>query len=66
MEWQPIETAPVAGAWALVYADGAVNCMYVQKGKLPEDWTRPACPNVVPSHVTHWMAIPPAPTAPEK
>ena len=57
-EWQPIETAPKEGAWVLVYADGAINCAYVEAGKLPEDWTRPANPNVLPWAVTHWMPLP--------
>jgi hypothetical protein len=58
MEWQPIETAPEEGVWALVYADGAINCAYVERGKTLEDWTNPANPNVIQSQVTHWMPIP--------
>jgi len=61
MKWRPIETAPEKGAWALVYADGAINCAYVQHGKLPDDWTLPQSPNVIPQYVTHWMPLPPPP-----
>lgn len=63
IEWQPIETAPAEGVWALVYADGAMNCAFVQQGKRPDDWTRPSCPNVMPEQVTHWMPLPKAPNA---
>jgi hypothetical protein len=57
-EWQPIETAPKDGVWALVYVDGAINCAYIKAGKLPEDWTHPWNPNVIPGAVTHWMPLP--------
>ena len=66
MKWQPIETAPKDGVWALVYADGAINCAYVKAGQLPEDWTRPANPNVQPWAVTHWMPLPELPTGAEQ
>lgn len=56
--WRPIETAPEEGAWALVYADGAINCAYVQRGITPSDWTNPKNPNVVPELITHWMPLP--------
>ena len=59
--WQPIETAPKDGAWALVYADGAINCAYVKAGRLPVDLTHPANPNVFPAAVTHWMPLPKPP-----
>lgn len=61
MKWQRLETAPADGEWALVYADGAVNCMFVKRGELPDDWTRPDCPNVMPEYVTHWMPLPKPP-----
>ena len=61
--WMPIETAPKEGSWALVYAYGAINCMYVQAGKEPEDWTRPKNPNVISGNVTHWMPLPAHPGA---
>ena len=60
-KWQPIETAPEEGEWALVYADGAVNCAYVRRDYLPDDWTMPDCPNVQPESVTHWMPLPEPP-----
>ena len=63
-QWQPIETAPKDGAWALVYASGAINCAYVKHGAIPDDWTQPAAPNVYLESVTHWMPLPPAPTQP--
>lgn len=59
--WQPIETAPKDGAWALVYADGAINCAFVRGDGVVEDWTTPQCPNVIPEYVTHWMPLPAAP-----
>lgn len=65
MNWQPIETAPKDGAWALVYADGAINCTFVQQGKLPDDWTLPRAPNVIPELVTHWMPLPAPPAGDE-
>ena len=60
-EWRPIETAPSEGAWALVSACGAVNCAYVELGKIPRDLTNPSCPNVNPQWVTHWMPLPKPP-----
>lgn len=59
--WQPIETAPKDGEWALVFADGAINCMFVKQGYLPQDWTSPRCPNIDPANVTHWMPLPATP-----
>lgn len=56
--WLPIDTAPKEGVWALVYAGGAINCAFVEAGKLPDDWTDPSCPNVLPEDVTHWMPLP--------
>lgn len=56
--WQPIETAPEEGCWAIVYGDGAVDCMFIRKGHVPENWTNPNNPNLNPSKVTHWMSIP--------
>lgn len=64
MNWIPIDDAPEDGLWALVYADGAINCAFVKKGKYPEDWTEPACPNAIPELVTHWMPLPSPPSPP--
>jgi hypothetical protein len=61
MKWIPIEDAPEDGEWALVYADGAMNCAFVKRGQLPEDWTGQQCPNIIPRFVTHWMPLPPPP-----
>lgn len=60
--WQPIETAPEEGQWALVYADGAQNCAFVQKGRLPKDWCNSITWNIMPEFVTHWMPLPPPPS----
>ena len=60
-EWRPIEEAPEEGQWALVVMDGAMNCAYVEKGKLPEDWTHPENPNLFMESVTHWMPLPEPP-----
>lgn len=57
-QWQPIAEAPEEGAWAFVYAGGAVNCMFVRQGYLPDDWTCPQSPNILPEDVTHWMPSP--------
>ena len=59
--WIAIEDSPAEGAWALVYADGAINCAYVEKGRIPCDWTNPTNPNIMPHYVTHWMPLPSAP-----
>ena len=58
LTWMPISEAPEEGAWVLVNADGAVNCAFVKRGCLPEDWTDPQAPNISPQLVTHWMPIP--------
>jgi hypothetical protein len=57
IDWKPIETAPEEGAWALVYAEGAINCAFVKRGRLPEDFTLAACWNIIPEFVTHWARI---------
>lgn len=64
--WRDISTAPRDGAWALVYMDGAVDCMYVKQGQQPQNWTEPRSPNVHPSLVTHWMPLPKPPKEGEK
>lgn len=55
--WLPIESAPKEGAWALVYADGAMGVAYIMQGKDPKIM------NILPSAVTHWMPLPAAPVA---
>lgn len=47
--------------WALVCADGAMNCLGFTPGKGWDDWTRPECPNVSPEQITHWMPLPDQP-----
>jgi len=59
--WLPIESAPKDGEWALVYADGSVNCAFVKQGALPKDWCGATMWNINPSQVTHWMPLPAAP-----
>jgi len=60
--WKPIETAPEEGEWALVFADGAMNCAWVRAGRFPEDLVQAHSWNIQPHDVSHWM---PLPTPPE-
>lgn len=67
--WMPVETAPEEGCWALVCGEGAMDCMFIRKGHVPENWTNPNNPNLNPSEVTHWMPIPkfaPQPSEPQE
>jgi hypothetical protein len=64
-EWISVkDKLPEKTCWALVYADGAMNCMgYDQQLRKWEDWTynESGCHNICVAGITHWMPLPDPP-----
>ena len=65
-QWQPIETAPKAGTWVMLYESNGyewgVDCTHwLASMNLHGEWVdQDDC--LVVRHPTHWMPLPEAPT----
>lgn len=66
-EWQPIETAPKAGEFILLWWDGRVQegyCAGAGASRDGGDWWRASASKVCIGRPTHWMPLPAAPHPP--